>query len=180
MLKVVCMTHGWRVFSSPEPRALCHGTFSPLSCHTCLLGKMPNLPISVSRTVARSPFDLVHSNIYGPSPSASKYGFLYYVIFVDDNTHCTWISPSASLWVTYCLWDFNSYNSHSSMFALIFRIWWCTWVSTRMHYIATLMVLWFSNHVLTLHNNMVLPNDKAGTSKRLLALYFSLLQTCQS
>ena len=40
---------------------------------------------------SKSPLDLIHSDLWGPSPLLSHFGFLYYVIFVDDYRRFTWL-----------------------------------------------------------------------------------------
>ncbi|PKU77029.1 Retrovirus-related Pol polyprotein from transposon TNT 1-94 [Dendrobium catenatum] len=39
------------------------------------------------------PFELVHSDVWGPVQSISNYGFRYYVSFIDDYSKYTWIYP---------------------------------------------------------------------------------------
>jgi hypothetical protein len=36
-------------------------------------------------------FDLIHSDIWGPSPIYSIGGSRYFVVFVDDYSHYSWI-----------------------------------------------------------------------------------------
>ena len=59
------------------------------SCILCLHGKMHRLPFPSSRFVATSPFELVHTNLWGPAPLDSINGYKYYVIFVDHYTRFT-------------------------------------------------------------------------------------------
>ena len=46
-------------------------------------------PNHVSNT--EYPFQLVHSNVWGPAPVTSVLDHRFYVIFVDDFTHFTWL-----------------------------------------------------------------------------------------
>lgn len=64
-----------------------------LVCEPCLLGKFRKLPFSESSTKSVAPFELVHSDVWGPSPHLSLDGYRYYVLFIDDCTRYTWIFP---------------------------------------------------------------------------------------
>ena len=39
----------------------------------------------------KSHFELVHTDVWGPSRSTSTLGFRYFVTFIDDYSRCTWL-----------------------------------------------------------------------------------------
>ena len=45
---------------------------------------MHQLPFNKSDFVASKPFELVHSDVWGPAPITSINDFRYYLVFVDD------------------------------------------------------------------------------------------------
>jgi len=53
-------------------------------CVACQLGKKSALPFHKSDSVSSAPFDLVHSDVWGPVPIPTMGGSRYFVIFVDD------------------------------------------------------------------------------------------------
>lgn len=59
-------------------------------CSACQFGKAHRLPFKASSTVYSAPFELVESNIWGPSHVHSN-GFVYYVSFVDMYSRNTWV-----------------------------------------------------------------------------------------
>lgn len=55
-------------------------------CCGCKLGKFSALPFNKSVTYFIAPFDIIHSDVWCPSPVTSKSGAKYYVSFIDDYT----------------------------------------------------------------------------------------------
>jgi len=61
-------------------------TYDISDCSGCKLTKFSALPFNRSISVSSSPFDLIHSDVWGPSPVAIKGGSQYYISFIDDHT----------------------------------------------------------------------------------------------
>ncbi|KAK8983927.1 hypothetical protein V6N11_009709 [Hibiscus sabdariffa] len=62
----------------------------PAVCSFCLPGKAHKLPFQLSSTEYDSPFQLVVSDVWGPSHIDSD-GFYYYVSFIDVFSWFTWL-----------------------------------------------------------------------------------------
>ena len=56
-------------------------TYDISDCSGCKLAKFSALPFNRSISVSSSPFDLIRSDVWGPSPIATKGGSRYYVSF---------------------------------------------------------------------------------------------------
>ncbi|RVW49230.1 Retrovirus-related Pol polyprotein from transposon TNT 1-94 [Vitis vinifera] len=65
-------------------------------CTSCQLGKQPALPFNNSDSISKSIFELIHSDVWGPSPVASIDGSRYFVVFIDDYSRYSWIFPMKS------------------------------------------------------------------------------------
>ena len=65
-------------------------------CTSCQLGKQPVLHFNNSESISNSIFELIHSNVWGPSPVASIGESRYFVVFIDDYSHYSWIFPMKS------------------------------------------------------------------------------------
>ena len=67
-------------------------TLSSLACESCQLGKHTRVSFPQRlNNRATSPFDLVHTDVWGPCRTASTLGFQYFVTFIDDYSRCTWL-----------------------------------------------------------------------------------------
>ena len=66
-------------------------TLSSLPCESCQLGKQTRTSFPSSNSRANSPFQLVHSDVWGLSRVSSVFGFRYFVTFIDDYSRCTWL-----------------------------------------------------------------------------------------
>ena len=64
-----------------------------LTCDACMSSKSHRLPYSKSSHQTTKPLEIVHSDLWGPSPVVSYTENKYYDIFVDDFTKYTWLYP---------------------------------------------------------------------------------------
>lgn len=55
------------------------------------MSKSHSLPFPSTALKATSPFDIIHTNVWGIAPTLSSLGYKYYVTFVDDSSRSTWI-----------------------------------------------------------------------------------------
>jgi len=60
-------------------------------CVACSVRKSHKLHAPLSNTTYTKPFEVVHCDLWGPSPFTSHYGYNYYISFVDTFTKYTWI-----------------------------------------------------------------------------------------
>ena len=60
-------------------------------CKGCEQGKNVKSPFSSSDNKAKGILDIVHSDMCGPMTATSLSGYVYYVSFIDDYSHKTWI-----------------------------------------------------------------------------------------
>ena len=64
---------------------------SSLHCETCVLGKSHRSTYSPSKFKSTIPFELIHSDVWGPSKESTISRMRYYVSFIDDYTRLSWI-----------------------------------------------------------------------------------------
>lgn len=60
-------------------------------CLTCPMAKFTRLPFSLSESHAAAPFDLVHTDIWGPYRVCTRQKFKYFLTIVDDYSRMTWL-----------------------------------------------------------------------------------------
>nr|KYP48069.1 Retrovirus-related Pol polyprotein from transposon TNT 1-94 [Cajanus cajan] len=65
----------------------------PICCTTCEMAKSKRLVFYDNNKRASAVLDLIHCDLWGPSPVASLAGYSYFVIFVDDFSRFTWFYP---------------------------------------------------------------------------------------
>ncbi|KAL8130930.1 hypothetical protein AgCh_007017 [Apium graveolens] len=61
------------------------------TCEECALSKAHTLPFVKSNNHAVSSFDIIHSDVWGPSRVGSLSGKYYYVVFIDDWSRYSWV-----------------------------------------------------------------------------------------
>jgi hypothetical protein len=59
----------------------------------CQAGKSKHLPFYLSSRLSTHVLELVHCDIWGPSPTVTTSGYWYYIIFVDDYSRYCWLYP---------------------------------------------------------------------------------------
>ena len=61
-------------------------------CESCILGKQKNVSfLKTGRTPKAEKLELVHIDLWGPSPVASLGGSRYYITFIDDSSRKVWV-----------------------------------------------------------------------------------------
>jgi hypothetical protein len=74
--------------------------------------------------VSQCPFDLVYSDVWGPTPFVSKGGHKYYIIFIDDFSCHTWIyfmkhhSETLSIYKNFCDMIRNHFDTSIHIFCV--------------------------------------------------------------
>jgi len=63
----------------------------PMKCETCIRGKNYRVTFPSNNNRVNSAFSLVHSDVRGPAPNYHNNQFQYFLLFVDDFSHMTWV-----------------------------------------------------------------------------------------
>lgn len=107
----------------PSPdivQKLCHSSQIQLTnkdayslCHSCQLGKSKILPFHSSTRVTTTLLELVHCDVWGPSPTMSHLGYRYYIVFIDEFSKFHWIYPMTTRdESTVCFQHFKQLNEN--------------------------------------------------------------------
>jgi GAG-pre-integrase domain len=62
-----------------------------MECDICKLAKLTKPSFQLSLSKSSAPFELVHSDVWGPTPITSYNEFKYFIIFIDDFSRATWL-----------------------------------------------------------------------------------------
>jgi hypothetical protein len=132
-------------------------------CEACQLSKhhRVSFPSRVVRRVS-SPFELVHSDVWGPINIASN-KFHYFVTFVDDFSRMTWLFLMKNRTELFSIFQIFR-NMIKTQFAQKIRIL-IQIMPKNIHLvllplICLIKALFIKPHVLTLHNKMVWLNAR--------------------
>ena len=61
-------------------------------CESCVMGKQKKLSFLIGgRKLRATKLDLVHTDLWGPSPVASLGGSRFYITFIDDCSRKVWV-----------------------------------------------------------------------------------------
>lgn len=61
------------------------------TCSSCLQGKLAHLLLASIEHKSTTPFEIIHSNVWGPALVLSSLDHRYIVLFVDDFSRYTWV-----------------------------------------------------------------------------------------
>ncbi|PKU71322.1 Retrovirus-related Pol polyprotein from transposon TNT 1-94 [Dendrobium catenatum] len=61
------------------------------SCISCNLAKSHKLSFNKNDSISSQPFELIHTDVWGPAPQISNDGYRYYIIFIDNHTRYSWL-----------------------------------------------------------------------------------------
>ncbi|KAL0539854.1 hypothetical protein IC582_024075 [Cucumis melo] len=64
---------------------------SSLSCDVCIRAKQHRVSFSSQLYKPTQPFTLIHSDVWGPSKVTTSSGKRWFVTFIHDHTHLTWV-----------------------------------------------------------------------------------------
>ncbi|MCO5558127.1 hypothetical protein L7F22_011704 [Adiantum nelumboides] len=60
-------------------------------CEACQFGKQSRNSFPQKRNVCKKPLEVVHTDVWNPTKTASIHESRYYVSFIDDHTRKVWV-----------------------------------------------------------------------------------------
>lgn len=85
---------------------------------SCLSSKFTKLPYNISKSHAKSIFELVHADIWGPYRVPTRYGHKYFLTIVDDASRATWVylmkqkSEVANILEEFAAYAYNQFDAN--------------------------------------------------------------------
>jgi gag-polypeptide of LTR copia-type/Integrase core domain/GAG-pre-integrase domain len=87
------------------------------TCDPCQFAKLHRLPFPKHLNKSNELFGLIHSDVWGNASIESKEGFKYFVTFIDDKSHATWLyllkskREVCSIFQVFCSMIENQFNT---------------------------------------------------------------------
>ena len=125
-------------------------SLSSLECESCQLGKHTRVLFPKrldSRT--KSHFEFVHYDVWGPSRTASTLGFQYFVTFIDDFSHYSWlflIKSRVELFFVFYKFFVEIRNQFNTSFRILRS-------DNALEYFSTLVSSFLSSHGILHHSS---------------------------
>src|SRR3954469_18217254 len=143
-------------------------TFSPSNnCESCHLAKQTATPFTTSNHISSERFDLIQSDIWGPSPVTSISGYSYYVSFIDDCSRYTWVylmrhrSEVLQIYTDFTNMVYTQFQKRVKAFRYDVGK---EYLSLSMQNLLNPMVHSINNHILTHISKMSRPNENIAIS----------------
>ncbi|KAK8923585.1 hypothetical protein KSP39_PZI019845 [Platanthera zijinensis] len=119
-------TSAWHCLLGHAPlpilqKALPDVSLPAFKCDSCIIGKQTRSSFPAHCTRSSAPFDLIHSDIWGPYKVTSISGYRYFITFIDDYSRTTWL---------YLLRDRSELPRVFRAFVLKTRTQFCTTIKT--------------------------------------------------
>ena len=127
-------------------------TLSSLECESCQLGKYTSVSFPQHlNNRAKSPFELVHTYVWGPCRTTSTLGFQYFVTFIDDYSRCTWLFLMKNRAELYSIFQ-NFYAEILTQFNIPIRV---LRSDNAMEYFSAPFISFMSQHGILHHSSCV-------------------------
>ena len=110
---------------------------------------------------AKSPFELVHTDVWGPCRTTSILGFQYFVIFIDDYSRCTWLFLMKSRAELYSIFQkfYVEIQTQFNIFICVLRS------DNAREYFSAPFISFMSQHVI-LHQSSFVHTQQNGVAER--------------